>query len=51
MDTTQHKRMLVAFGAGAACALILPKAFFTLLGVAVLFVSVGAIVNFSRKEC
>ena len=24
---------------------------FTLLGVAVLFVSVGAIVNFSRKEC
>ena len=51
MDTSQHKQMLIAFGAGATCALILPKVFFTLLGVAVLLASADAIIKFSHKEC
>ena len=50
METTT-KKLLAAFGAGAACALILPKVFCTLLGAAVLLVTATAIINFSNKEC
>ena len=51
MDTTQHKRMLIAFGAGAVCTTVLPKIFFTLLGACVLLVTANAIIKFSHKEC
>lgn len=45
------KQMLAAFGAGALCALILPKFFLTVLGAAVLLVTVATLSTFSHKEC
>ncbi len=51
MQNTSVKPLLVAFGAGAVCTLILPKLFLTVLGAAVLFVTATAVINFSHKEC
>ncbi len=45
------KKLFAAFGAGALCALILPKFFLTLLGAAVLLATVRALSTFSHKEC
>lgn len=44
------KRMLAAFGAGALCALILPKLFLTVLGAAVILTAAVSLSTFSHKE-
>ncbi|MBQ8356974.1 MAG: hypothetical protein IJX39_04100 [Clostridia bacterium] len=46
------KRLLAAFGAGALCALILPKAFFCILGASLLLVAGCSLSKIEHhKEC
>ena len=45
-----QKRLLVAFGAGALCAALLPRIFLCLTGAALLMITGHALIK-RRKEC
>lgn len=49
-EPQRNSHLLAAFGAGALCALILPKAFFCILGAGLLLVTGCALTQHRHKE-